>query len=116
MEVCGQSGRWYGASHSPILLEAAISTFDKADRPLLEAYENRPLLQSQITFLRQIFADPQRSESCSTIFTIGSAIQSSNGTSMPGAGHEGVRRRKGLMILALSRVGPPLALSTFDIT
>jgi outer membrane protein OmpA-like peptidoglycan-associated protein len=58
----GQSGteQYRRVSDSPILLEAAISTFDKADRPLLEAYENRPLLQSQITFLRQIFADPQR--------------------------------------------------------
>ena len=47
-------------SDSPFLTEQAISTFDKVDRPLLEAYETRPLLQSQIGLLRGIFADPDR--------------------------------------------------------
>jgi outer membrane protein OmpA-like peptidoglycan-associated protein len=47
-------------SDTPFLLEQAISSFDAADRPLLEAYETRPLLQSQIGLLRGIFADPDR--------------------------------------------------------
>jgi hypothetical protein len=45
---------------TPLLFEQPVATLDAADRPLLAAYEWKPLLQKQIAFLRMLFGDPDR--------------------------------------------------------